>query len=163
MVDVSASLTTSARWWWMEVGRYSPQSFTAGTLAYCWGDPSDYPVVLNDGVGGDCNDSSTIANRDLSEGPGDLLGWYYEDPASCDTCLDGIDNNCDGSTDCADPACAPCFVGQGAGCGGGVEAPCAEMGGCGTTRAPLTNARQRTLVGTLLALMIVAVRRRSFR
>ena len=46
----------------------------------------------------------------------------------CRTCLDNIDNNCDGQADCDDPACAPCFVGQGFGFGSGGESPCAQPG-----------------------------------
>ena len=69
--------------------------------------------------------------------------------ASCETCLDGIDNNCDGTIDCADPACAQCFVGQGIGCGGGAESPCSQ-GGCS---APANLGSERLYRSGLVVLL----------
>ena len=103
-------------------GRYNPEAIDGGTLMSCWGDPTDPTAKFSEEVGGDCADDDSSAHRDMPEGPGDLVGLYlYGEMADCDTCLDGIDNNCDGAIDCADPACAPCFVGQGVGCGGGAR------------------------------------------
>ena len=71
----------------------------------CWGDPTDPTSDISNETGGDCNDESADAHRDNAEGPGDLIGLFLDGKfASCETCLDGIDNNCDGSIDCADPA-----------------------------------------------------------
>ena len=48
--------------------------------------------------GGDCDDTSGSSHRDNAEGPGDLIGLYLDGTlADCSTCLDGLDNNCDGS------------------------------------------------------------------
>ena len=45
-----------------------------------------------------------------------VLGWYEGLTVSCGTCVDGIDNNCDGRVDQDDPACSQCFVGWGFSC-----------------------------------------------
>jgi MYXO-CTERM domain-containing protein len=78
-----------------------------------------------------------------------------EGVADCGTCLDGIDNNCDGQIDCADPACAPCFVGQGVGCGGGDQSPCA---GAGCSARPSTSAHRGLVLG-LVGLLGLLLRR----
>ena len=136
-----SSMVSTERWldvdraWFKEIGRYNPEAISGGTMMSCWGDPTDPTDNFNEEVGGDCADNDSDAHRDNPEGPGDLVGLYlYGDMADCDTCLDGIDNNCDGAIDCADPACAPCFVGQGVGCGGGEESPCSQ-GGCASPRS----------------------------
>ena len=91
------------------------------------------------------------------------MGLYlYGDMADCDTCLDGIDNNCDGAIDCADPACAPCFVGQGVGCGGGEESPCAQ-GGCASPDQSGKERMYRSLGLIMMAMLISIIRRRETR
>ena len=90
-----------------------------------------------------------------AEGPDDLVGLYWGSPGDCDTCLDGIDNNCNGVMDCAEPACARCFVGQGSGCGGGTDVPCAQGGCASVTSAP---TRRPSPTGTLVVLLgLIAV------
>ena len=141
--------------------RYNPAAITSGTMMSCWGDPTDVTTSISVEVGGDCDDSTDKAHRDRPEGPGDLVGLYlHGDMADCETCLDGLDNNCDGSIDCADPACAPCFVGQGLGCGGGSESPCAQ-GGCS---APYQNGKERmyrSLILIMIAFVVSIFRRRE--
>ncbi len=123
--------------WWKELTRYSPEAMLEGVFAGCWGEPEPgskaLAEVISEDVGGDCSDSENLSNRGKVEGPDDLLGLYLdpEAPGDCSLCLDGIDNNCNGLVDCAEPACARCFVGQGTGCGGGSESPCSQ-GGCST-------------------------------
>ncbi|MFH1466856.1 MAG: hypothetical protein ABIO70_20905 [Pseudomonadota bacterium] len=111
--------------------------------------PSTTPVDKRE-VGGDCDNEEEGANRGETEGPNDLLGLYWGEPADCSTCLDGIDNNCNGLMDCAEPACADCFIGQGVGCGGGGDSPCLDAG-CAASRAG------RQLPGTALALALMAL------
>ncbi|MEL6347032.1 MAG: hypothetical protein AAFV53_28215 [Myxococcota bacterium] len=105
MQSASIALDTDTTWW-MEISRFNPEAINSGTLLECWGDPTDPTEAISDKTGGDCNNDESGAHRDNPEGPDDLIGLYIDAPASCDTCLDGIDNNCDGSIDCADPACA---------------------------------------------------------
>ena len=144
--------------WWMELRRYSPESVTEGTVGWCWGDPTESGEGVSEETAGDCADGVSEAHRGQPEGPGDLLGAFTGEAASCDTCLDGIDNNCDGQIDCADPACAACFVGEGTGCGGGSESPCAQ-GGCAVVPAPSREPRRVALL-SLLALGAALLRRR---
>ena len=47
-----------------------------GTLGHCWGDPSDGFDNVSQETGGDCSDDNMGANRDMLEGPGDLLGLF---------------------------------------------------------------------------------------
>jgi PKD repeat protein len=124
--------------WWTELGRFSPAAVSTGILYGCW-DPVEVDAREGQTVGGDCSDSQDGANREQPEGPGDLMALYspeLAELASCDRCLDGIDNNCDGTLDCADPTCASCFVGQGRGCAD-ADSPCAQAGCAATPRGPL--------------------------
>ena len=135
LADPSDALASDPSWW-KELDRFSVDPVLVGTVGWCWGDPSDGAESIGQRVGGDCADSFGKGHRDAAEGPGDLMGLLDPDGAAdCSTCVDGIDNNCDGQIDCADPACAPCFVGQGVGCGGGDAAPCASAGCWATPRA----------------------------
>ena len=100
------------------------------------------------------------AHRDNPEGPGDLVGLFLDGTmADCSTCLDGIDNNCDGNIDCADPACAQCFVGQGVGCGGGADSPCMQSG-CSTQYGKGNERLYQSFILITLALGIALYRRR---
>ena len=164
-----SSMLSPERWldvdraWFKEIGRYNPESIDGGTMMSCWGDPTDATAKFNEEVGGDCSDTDPNAHRDNPEGPGDLVGLYlYGDMADCDTCLDGIDNNCDGAIDCADPACAPCFVGQGVGCGGGEESPCSQ-GGCASPDQSGKERMYRSLGLIMMAMIISIIRRREKR
>lgn len=146
---------SSAVWsdpaWWKELGRFDV-AVTSECLGGCWTDDPLAPYAalddegerfstsltnrrgVSDDVGGDCEGGSA-ANRDEPEGPDDLLAVYLDEPVSCDTCLDNIDNNCNGLTDCEDPGCAICFVGQGVGCGSSSESPCRDAAGCSSVAA----------------------------
>ena len=145
--------------WWMEMGRYSPEVMTEGTVVGCWGPPADVASTewtdladgsWSDGTGGDCDDGRGGANRGLPEGPADLVGIYLGTPADCAQCLDGVDNNCDGSIDCEDASCAPCFVGDGLGCAD-PESPCVGAG-CGTAVGDQGRASSALgLLGVMLA------------
>ena len=147
--------------WWKELGRFEPSSAHTETLLTCWGDPSD-SAGIDEETGGDCADGDATANRDNAEGPDDLIGLYLGSPADCSTCLDGIDNNCDGNTDCADPACARCFIGQGIGCSRGDDAPCTQAG-C-SFAAPEGGAfLDRLFSAAFIALFAVLYRRRERR
>ena len=133
-------------------------------LLSCWGDPTVDPDLGNSispRVGGDCADGAEGAHRDGLEGPYDLRSGFIDKIASCETCLDGLDNNCDGLMDCEDPGCAPCFIGQGTGCAGAAEgSPCASSGGCSAgrgARAPGLAA----LITLLLGALTLPLRRRS--
>ena len=157
MVDLRDALAIHP---WRELDRYQTRSFVDGTVAFCWGDPTESLADIGQETGGDCADDSSLANRGMPEGPGDLLGQLDQGgPADCTTCLDGIDNNCDGFIDCEDPACAACFVGQGAGCSS--DSPCAG-GGCAVASPPDKKGRRAALVG-LLWLGAVLARRRERR
>jgi len=155
MPDATLSVSSSTVWH-AELGNFTPAGFTAGTIQKCWGDLSLAEHAQEERTGGDCSDGTTNANRDLSEGPWDLRAQYdltaFGDelsPLTCDLCLDGIDNNCDGSIDCEDPSCAPCFVGIGGGCYA-AGSPCAP--GCG---ANLTSPKQDAQpLAVLFALLI---------
>jgi len=161
LADASVALAVERRWW-KEVERFEAEAITTGTLGHCWGDPGDGFAQVSQETGGDCNDENDESHRDLPEGPGDLLGIYYGLPVDCATCLDGIDNNCDGQVDCADPACAACFVGQGSGCGAGENNPCSESAsGCSAGRDTGNSEFKRLFVVTFLGLFAVALRRRS--
>ncbi|MEC7985968.1 MAG: MopE-related protein [Myxococcota bacterium] len=164
--DWQYSMRDASRWlqddqiWWKEIGRFNAEPITGGTLMSCWGDPTDPTQSLSTKTGGDCNDDDALSHRDNAEGPGDLIGLYLTGTmADCSTCLDGIDNNCDGNIDCADPACAQCFVGQGVGCGGGAESPCMQSG-CSTPSTIGNQRLYRSLVLIMLALGVGVYRRR---
>ncbi len=147
-----AGATRSA--WWLELGRFAPQT-AAGAVMTCWGDPRIEAVRTQ--TGGDCDDSTADASRDLPEGPNDLVLAYNGLNGDCGRCVDGLDNNCDGLADCADPTCAVCFVGQGQGCAGGRDA-CGDVvagGGCTTG----TDSRNLAVLGLLPLLGLVARRR----
>ncbi|MEL6345918.1 MAG: putative metal-binding motif-containing protein, partial [Myxococcota bacterium] len=151
--------------WWKELDRYQVASGHEETYLTCWGDPTASTNDISDQTGGDCDDSDETgrqANRDIPEGPGDLLGLYLNAPADCSTCLDGIDNNCDGNIDCADPACARCFVGQGVGCSRGDDAPCAQAG-CAIATPQGGAFLDRLFAAALLSLFAVLYRRRERR
>jgi hypothetical protein len=165
--DWMESMVSAERWldtdrvWFKELGRYNPAPIDDGTMMSCWGDPSDETTKLNERVGGDCNDDNNEAHRDIPEGPGDLVGIYlYGETADCSTCLDGIDNNCDGAIDCADPACAPCFVGQGVGCGGGADSPCSQ-GGCSSPDQGGQDRLYKSIALIMMALVVSRIRRRE--
>ena len=154
MVDVTDALRRAQ---WKELDRYDAEAFTDGTVAWCWGDPTEGVEDINQETGGDCSDTDNLSHRDLAEGPGDLLGQL--DPnggADCTTCLDGLDNNCDGFIDCEDPACAACFVGQGSGCSS--DSPCAG-GGCAVASASDRKSRRAALVVALWLVAVLARRR----
>lgn len=114
--------------WWKELGRYDVTPITQGTVLECWGDPTDQTVAFSETVGGDCDESTDLANRDNVEGPDDLMGVFLNDHGDCDQCLDGIDNNCNGFIDGEDPTCARCFIGQGIGCSRRIDPN--RTGGC---------------------------------
>jgi len=116
--------------WWVEIGRYAPEALSTGPLSGCWGEPTAGAGAISSVTGGDCSDEDDGANRDEHEGPDDLLALFHEEGkrASCATCVDGLDNNCDGLADCEDPACAPCFVGAGYGCSKAEEQTCVQTG-----------------------------------
>lgn len=76
----------------------------AGWLSGCW---ATYNLV-----GGGCPGG----NRDTVEGPRDIYGRLTYAKAECDTCIDGLDNNCNGLADENDPGCYACFEGQGISC-----------------------------------------------
>jgi hypothetical protein len=150
--------------WWKELDRYEVEPALSETFLTCWGDPRDPTDSITDQTGGDCDDSSETgaqAHRDLPEGPDDLLGLYLDMAVSCSTCLDGIDNNCDGNVDCADPACARCFIGQGVGCSRG-ETPCAQSG-CSNGTPQGGAIIDRFFAAAVLALFAVLYRRRETR
>ena len=155
--ETFGDLVATGKQRWMELSRYSPDVVDT-VMAGCWEDdvatalarkrpPSD-PIALNN-VGGDCADGDTSTNRDQSEGPEDLLGSFFGHEQDCRTCLDGIDNNCNGLADCEDPACAECFVGQGLGCGVN-DSPCSDSG-CSTTGERTRAAGNTTLMALLFA------------
>ncbi|MDG1482642.1 MAG: putative metal-binding motif-containing protein, partial [Myxococcota bacterium] len=147
--------------WWKELGRFEPSSLHTETMLTCWGDPSD-AAGIGEETGGDCADDNASVSRDNAEGPGDLIGLYLGSAADCSTCLDGIDNNCDGNVDCADSACARCFIGQGVGCSRGDDAPCAQAG-C-SFAAPAGGAfLDRLFSAAFIALFAVLYRRRERR
>lgn len=165
--------------WWKELGRYydgsdDPEVATVvtETLLSCWGDPTVNPDLtrsVHGRVGGDCRDEDSSdeapTHRDALEGPYDVLGGLTGEQADCDTCVDGLDNNCDGLLDCEDPGCAPCFVGQGiaSGCAGAdPESPCASSGGCSAgrgARSPWTGLGELGML--LLAALAVPLWRRG--
>ena len=94
----SSKWLNADRTWWKELKRFNPIAITGGTMMSCWGDPTDPTTPLSEQVGGDCNDEDGRTHRDNPEGPGDLVGLFLDGTmADCSTCLDGIDNNCDGS------------------------------------------------------------------
>ncbi len=151
--------------WWMELHRYHPEVMSEGLLSGCWGDSEDLnnrdlSEVISDVTGGDCDDSNVGVHRGQSEGPDDLLGIFYDDPGSCSSCVDGLDNNCNGLTDCAEPACALCFAGHGFGCGDSSESPCTR-GGCNVTTTPAE--RRRAPGGGLIILAGLATLVGGFR
>ena len=150
--------------WWRELDRFDVATAHTETYLTCWGDPRVETDSISQETGGDCDDSTETgadANRDNPEGPDDLLGLYLGSPADCSTCLDGVDNNCDGNIDCADPACARCFIGQGVGCSRGDD-PCAQAG-C-ANGSPRGGAHlDRVFAAALVALFAVLYRRRERR
>jgi MYXO-CTERM domain-containing protein len=161
--DVPISVVDHYKEWWIYLNRFKPQTVDGGgTLVGCWGDPR-----ANDGfvdaaetiqqVGGDCQSDGgekdkldpTTANRGMPEGPGDLVAAFDGISVDCSTCLDEMDNNCDGLVDQEDPACARCFVGQGYGCG------------CSAGPNVSTLGRTSTTVMALAGLLAAFARRRK--
>jgi hypothetical protein len=138
--------------WWMELGRYTVSAVTDGNLMGCWGDPTQGVDRIDYLTGGDCDNADATANRFEAEGPGDLLGVFYNLEMDCSTCLDGVDNNCDGQIDCADPGCAACFVGQGFGVGGGTDESCGKLG-CSSTGL----TRTQTFGGLAMAFLAIGL------
>ncbi|HCH66998.1 MAG TPA: hypothetical protein DFR83_29615, partial [Deltaproteobacteria bacterium] len=158
--DLTDALVTESAWW-KELGRFETQSISVGTVGWCWGDPTSGLESISQRTGGDCSDDSIVSNRDEAEGPGDLIGYLTADGAvDCSTCTDGLDNNCDGQIDCADPSCAPCFVGQGVGCGGGDQAECTGAG-CTVGGGRLTRSSSRGWLLMLAGLMGLLRARRT--
>ena len=157
---VSAEISRDAPVEWpVTFGRYTLSVVSEGNILGCWGDPSAVGLeAVDDYIGGDCDNADSSSNMYELEGPADLYGvWRSSLPPNgrygrnvnankglylelgeldCRTCLDGIDNNCDGQADCDDPACAPCFVGQGFGFGSSGESPCAQPGCTQVAAAP---------------------------
>ena len=153
---------------WIELSRYEP-ILVDTVMAGCWDEdvdkalaeqqPPSVPLAL-DTVGGDCSEGSGSANRDQVEGSDDLYGVFFDLERDCANCLDGVDNNCNGLTDCEDPACADCFVGQGMGCGA-AGSPCAQTG-CAAAGG---RSREEGVAAMLLLLICLAriVRRQERR
>ena len=161
--ELTAPVLKKDNRWWMWMNRYSPETFTSGTLAGCWGDPLSLDTTEGasrvddlegvDTTGGDCltdptNPLSAVANRGQMEGPADLMGDFHGFVADCSVCTDGVDNNCNGVMDGDDPGCAQCSLGQGYACG------CSA--GAGSSRLAPT-----TLGLTLLSLLLASYRRRE--
>jgi hypothetical protein len=139
--------------WWKELGRFDTASISVGTVGWCWGDPTGGLERIAQRTGGDCSDDSIGSHRDAAEGPGDLMGYLTANGAAdCSTCTDGLDNNCDGQIDCADPSCAACFVGQGVGCGGSEQAQCAGAG-CSVVEGRVPRGTSRGWVLLLAGLL----------
>ena len=139
--------------WWKELGRFETTALSVGTVGWCWGDPTGGVAKIGQRTGGDCSDDSLVSHRDAAEGPGDLIGYLTANGAAdCSTCVDGLDNNCDGQIDCADPSCAACYVGQGAGCGGGDQAECVGSG-CSTVGGRLPRSTSRGWVMLMAGLL----------
>jgi len=167
IVDATDAFAVERYTWWQELDRFSPEAMTDGALMSCWGDPTDDWDGDAQYTGGDCDDSSGATNRDVAEGPGDLLGIYQASltldgmAAACATCLDGIDNNCDGQIDCDDPACAACFVGEGGGCAD-ADSPCSGSGCAFSDRGQGGDLNWPLFAG-VMALLAGAVGRRKRR
>ena len=163
------SIVSAERWldvdraWFKEVGRYNPEAIDGGTMMSCWETQRiQRPSLVKKLVG---------IVRMIIQVPIEIclkvqVIWLVyistEKMADCDTCLDGIDNNCDGAMNCADPACAPCFVGQGVGCGGGAESPCAQ-GGCASPDQSGKERMYRSFGLIMMAMFITIIRRREKR
>jgi uncharacterized protein (TIGR03382 family) len=128
--DIDEILEVEGAPWYSEIARFSPET-AAGIVMGCWGDPRIESI--SDETGGDCNDASRASHRDLPEGPYDIVSLWEGEQGDCSRCLDGIDNNCDGLADCADPSCDVCYVGQGRGCAGFRDACAVDGSGCSTT------------------------------
>ena len=160
--DPTQALQVARYRWWQELDRYTPEALATGSLMTCWGDPTEPWDADLQTTGGDCSDASSASHRDAAEGPGDLLSRYEASldegllAEACATCLDGLDNNCDGQIDCEDPGCAACFVGQGMGCSE-EGSPC-KASGCASTSRRIDISGLAGLA--LLALLVPAVRRR---
>jgi MYXO-CTERM domain-containing protein len=161
--DVPIAVVDHHKEWWIYLNRFKPRTVDGGgTLVGCWGDPRATAGYVDeaetiDQVGGDCQSDGgekdklepTLANRGMPEGPGDLISAYDGISVDCSTCLDGMDNNCDGLLDQEDPACARCFVGQGYGCG------------CSAGPNVSTLGRTSTTVMALAGLLAAIARRRK--
>ncbi|MFT6157759.1 MAG: hypothetical protein ACJA00_000325 [Myxococcota bacterium] len=143
--------------------RFSPLAHTDGLLLGCWGDEvlSGFEETTTGSiVGGDCADADALEaepslegvleaqNRGRYEGPDDLLAVFDGRAVDCDVCTDGIDNNCNGTIDCLEPACARCYVGQSS---GGCGADACSVGGCSSSS---TGGIQSTGAMSLLMLML---------
>ena len=143
--------------------RFGPLAHTEGLLLGCWGDEvlDGFEEAVTGGVvGGDCADADLpeaepapegeldAQNRGRYEGPDDLLAVFDGRPIDCDVCTDGIDNNCNETIDCLEPACARCYVGQSS---GGCGADACRVGGCSSTS---TGGIQSTGALSLLMLML---------
>ncbi len=151
--DLDEALDAVGAPFWGELGRFAPTT-ADGALLACWGDPRI--EAPSEQTGGDCADGQDDASRDEPEGPDDLVAVWRGEAGDCSRCTDGIDNNCDGAADCADPTCDVCFVGQGRGCAGMRDACADGEGGCAT--APVVGPNPLT---ALFALALAAFRRRE--
>jgi len=160
-----AEVVATGKKGWHELSRYDPEAIEA-VMTGCWEEdiagalaqlrpPSD-PVAY-DYTGGDCVNEIGDANRGESEGPDDLLGQFFNEAPDCRTCIDGVDNNCNGLTDCEDPACAECFIGQGVGCAASGS-PCSETG-CSTSG----DSNEVKTSGAILAFLWLAAMTRIWR
>ena len=147
----------AAQPWPLLVGRFSPTPASSGILSGCWADNVEDTSLHP--TGGDCADSTQGVNREEVEGPQDLLVAWYDLTPECATCLDGIDNNCDGLTDCEDPSCGVCFAGTGYGCADSAS-PCGKSG-CASA-PPASGRREMKSAGLVAAfsLMVAMLRRR---
>ncbi len=151
----AATLSGDARWW-QELNRFSPEAAPVGLLSGCWPEEDADEVT-----GGDCADGGPSANREGVEGPADLLVTFYGLDPECDTCLDGVDNNCNGLIDCDEPACVACFAGAGLGCAADGS-PCAQAG-CAASGVSRRDADPRGILAVFAVFALAStVRRRPW-
>ncbi len=139
--------------WWQELTRFSPVAATTGILSGCWEEDD-----TDETTGGDCADGASTANREGVEGPADLLVTFYGLDPECDSCLDGVDNNCNQLVDCEEPACAACFAGNGLGCASS-DSPCGQSG-CAASGSSLRTGPFSGLMASLTLLVLAAASRR---
>jgi len=93
----------------------------------CWDSDSDGYFVCTHSQH-DCDDSNPSIHPGLPEGPVGHL-----------TCGDGLDNDCDGTSDDSDPGCMPCTDNDGDGYGSPLSEHCLQPGLDCDDSAPLVN------------------------